>query len=132
LATLALGEVAESSEVAGAAVRRARALGSPLILADALRAQALVTIRQRRWAEAERTLEEGLAAARSIPYPYAEARLLYAYGQMHTGKAEPQEARARLNAARAVFQRLGARKDLEQTEALLATLTTRHERRSST
>jgi hypothetical protein len=132
LATLELGEVAEASELAEAAVRRARALGSPLMLADALRVQALVATRQRRWAEVERALDEGLAAARAVPYPYGEARLLHAYALMHAGKTEPQEARARLEAARDIFQRLGARKDLEQTEALLATLTTSHDRREST
>jgi hypothetical protein len=38
---------------------------------------------QGRWAEAERTLEEGVALARSMPYPYAEGRLLHVYGAMH-------------------------------------------------
>jgi tetratricopeptide (TPR) repeat protein/DNA-binding XRE family transcriptional regulator len=122
LATLELGEVAEASDLAEAAVRRARALGSPLMLADALRAQALVAIRQRRWAAAQRVLDEGLVAARSVPYPYAEARLLHAYGQMHADQAESQLARARLEAAGAIFRRLGARKDVERTEHFLATL----------
>jgi tetratricopeptide (TPR) repeat protein len=121
-ATLELGEVAEASDLAEAAVRRAHALGSPVMLADALRAQALVAIRQRRWAVAQRVLDEGLVAARSVPYPYAEARLLHAYGQMHADMAEPQVARARLEAALAIFRRLGARKDVERTEHFLATL----------
>ena len=36
----------------------------------------MVLIRQGRWAEAVQALEEGLVLARSMPYPYAEARTL--------------------------------------------------------
>jgi tetratricopeptide (TPR) repeat protein len=120
LAALELGEVTEATDLALEAVRRARAVGSPMILADALRAHALVACRQRRWAEAERALEEGLAVARSVPYPYAEARLLHAYGAMHSLKGEPERAGAWLQAALARFQRLGARKDSERVEQDLA------------
>lgn len=71
---------------------------------------------------AESALAEGLALARSMPYPYAEARLLCVYGEMHAQNGEPQPARERLQAALTIFQRLGARKDAEQTKHAVANL----------
>ena len=57
-----------------------------------------------------------------MPYPYAEARLLHVYGQMHIQKGEPGPARERLEAALAIFQRLGACRDIEQVEEAIARL----------
>jgi hypothetical protein len=82
----------------------------------------MVAIRQEQWAEAMRALEEGLALAQSMPYPYAEGRLLHVYGQMHAQKGEPGSARERLEAALAIFRRLGAREDIERAELALTTL----------
>ena len=91
-------------------------------LVEALRVQALVFTRQHRWIAATHSLDEGLTLAERIPYPYAEARLLYVYGEMHVHKGEPEPARERLEAALAIFRRLGARKDTERVEQALATL----------
>ena len=71
---------------------------------------------------AARSLEEGLAVARSLPYPYGEARLLHVYGEMHARKVEPGPARERLEAALAIFRRLGARKDVERAEQAVGAL----------
>jgi hypothetical protein len=57
-----------------------------------------------------------------MPYPHGEGRLLEVYGRLHLAGGEPTAARERLEAALAVFRRLGARKDIERTERLLATL----------
>jgi hypothetical protein len=57
-----------------------------------------------------------------MPYPYGEARALRVHGYLHRQKGEPQQARERLEAALAIFRRLGARKDIEQTEQMLAAL----------
>jgi hypothetical protein len=117
-----MGEVAVADEVVRRAVARAHAASERLGLVDALWVQAMVATRQGRWAEAERTLEEGLALARRMPYPYAEGRLLHAYGQMHVAKGEPGPARQRLEAALAIFRRLGARKDAERVDQAMAGL----------
>src|SRR5439155_13056414 len=101
-------------EVVGQAITRARATNNRLALVDVLRVQAMVLIRQGRWADAASSLEEGLALARRMPYPYAEARLLHVYGMMHVQKGEPEPARQRLETALAIFRRLGARKDSER------------------
>jgi tetratricopeptide (TPR) repeat protein len=120
-AYLEMGDVAAAGELVGHAVRRARGERYGFALVEAQRVQAAVAIRQGRWEEAERALEEGLALARSMPYPYGEARLLHVYGQMHVAKGEPGPARERLEAALAIFRRLGARLDVERVERALAT-----------
>jgi hypothetical protein len=71
--------------------------------------------------EAQAALEEDLALVRPMPYPYAEARLLQVYGMLYIQKGDTAQARERLEAALAIFRRLGARKDVEQTEQLLPT-----------
>ena len=95
---------------------RARVGGYRLALVDALRVQAMIAIRQERWAEAEAALEEGLSLAQDMPYPYVEARLLHVYGEMHLQKGESGLARERLEAALTIFWRLGARKDAERAQ----------------
>jgi tetratricopeptide (TPR) repeat protein len=119
-AHLELGEVAVAGEMVGQAVVRVRAAGHRIALVGALWVQAMVATCQEQWEDAERTLEEGLALARSMPYPYAEARLLHVYGEMHVAKGEPGPARERLEAALAIFRRLDARKDAERVERALA------------
>jgi tetratricopeptide (TPR) repeat protein len=121
-AYLEMGDVAAADALVGQAVRRARVEGYGFALLEAERVQAMVSTRQGRWEEAERALEEGLALARSMPYPYGEARLLHVYGQMHVAKGEPGPARERLEAALAIFRRLGARKDAECIEGTLTAL----------
>jgi tetratricopeptide (TPR) repeat protein len=121
-ACLELGEVAQAHDLALQAVQRARAEGNLPGLADNLRIQALVAIRQGCWEEARQALDEGLPLARSMPYPYAEARLLHVYGQLLATAGERGLAQERLEAALALFRRLGARKDLEQAAQLLTML----------
>jgi hypothetical protein len=93
-----------------------------LALVDALRVHAMVAMQQQHWEDAAGALEEGLALARRMPYPYAEGRLLYVYGELHTQKGEPGPARERLEAALAIFRRLGARKDVERAEQAIGAL----------
>jgi hypothetical protein len=121
-AHLDLDHVHTAVEIAAQASVRARAASQRPDLVEALRVQALVAIRQKRWDDVERALEEGLALARCMPYPYGEARLLHVYGEVHAGKGEPGPARERLEAALAIFRRLGARKDAERVEQDLAAL----------
>lgn len=120
-AYLELGDQAQAEQTIDQALRRMRAENLRLMLANALRVHAMILIRQARWDAATSALEEGLAVACAMPYPYAKGRLLQVYGQMHTARGEPFPARERLEAALAVFRWLGARKDIEQVAQLLAT-----------
>jgi tetratricopeptide (TPR) repeat protein len=121
-AHLDLGEVAAAAALIERAVATATAKNDRLALVDALRVQALVASRQGHSVEAMQALEEGIALARGMPYPYAEARLLHVYGQMSVHTRQLELARERLEAALAIFQRLGARKDIKQIEQTMAAL----------
>jgi tetratricopeptide (TPR) repeat protein len=115
-----LGELPAAEETAALAVGRSRTGDGQLMLVDALHVQATVALQAHRWEEAAAPVEEGLALARGMPYPYAEARLLQAYGQLAAEQSEPMRARQHFEAALAIFRRLGAREDVERTEQLLA------------
>src|SRR5262249_4432256 len=94
-ATLDSGESAEAGVVLSACLRRAREQEARSVLPDALRVQARLEMRCARWAKAEAALDEALALCRSIGYPYAEARVLYEYGQLYLQRGEPDRARER-------------------------------------
>jgi predicted ATPase len=111
-----LGEVDEAAEAAWQAVACAREQGRQVLLVDALRVAAMVAGRQGRWEKAESALAEGLLLARHLSYPYGEARLLLVSSESHIHQGQPESAREHLEAARAIFGRLGASKDLERAE----------------
>jgi tetratricopeptide (TPR) repeat protein len=121
-AYLELGDLAQAEHIIEQALRRVRAEQLRLMLVDVLRVQGLILVRREQWDQAANALEEGTALARAMPYPYAEARLLQVHGQLHAEQGEPEQAQERLEAALAIFRRLGARKDVERTEQVLATL----------
>jgi tetratricopeptide (TPR) repeat protein len=85
-------------------------------LASAVWVQGMVLIRQGRDEEATGVLSEGLALARSMPYPYREACILEQMGILQQQRDDPEQAQARLEEALAIFRRLGAKKDIERTE----------------
>jgi tetratricopeptide (TPR) repeat protein/transcriptional regulator with XRE-family HTH domain len=87
-----------------------------------LRVQGMVRTRQHRWQEAERIFVEAASLAHDMPYPYAEGRILREDGLLRLRGGETERARERLTQAQAIFRRLGARQDVEQTEQTLARL----------
>jgi tetratricopeptide (TPR) repeat protein len=118
-AYLESGRIDRAEEVVGEAVRLAATTHSLLDLVPWLRMQGMVLARQQRWEEAERVFAEAVSVPRSLPYPYAEACALYECGAMYSTKGEPDQAHERLEEALAIFQRLGARKDVERTDQAL-------------
>jgi transcriptional regulator with XRE-family HTH domain/tetratricopeptide (TPR) repeat protein len=125
-AHLDMAAVTEARRVADQAVQGARSGTQPLLIVEALRVHALVTLAQGQWTETARSLDEALTCAQALCWPYAEARLLTVYGRLHVATGETETARERLQAAQAVFQRLGARADLAATRHILAALAGRH------
>ena len=89
---------------------------------EASRVRAKILALQGRWEEVTLALDEALSRARSMPYPYAEAKLSCEYGMLHLREKEPAKARERLLAALEIFGRLGAKKDAEQTRRALQEL----------
>jgi tetratricopeptide (TPR) repeat protein len=116
------GDAGQAATVVEQAVRRARAGSYLRALVDALRVQVLVCAQQHHWAEAAHSVEEGLSLTRRMPYPYAEARLLAACGQLLVAQGQLGSARERLVAALAIFRRLGAHRDVEYMEQAIGSL----------
>ena len=121
-AHLELGETSEAEALIMQIVGYAREAGELCLLAEVLWLQALVASRQGRWEDATTVVEEGISLARSMPFPYMEARTLQVHGLMHYEKGESKPARERLEAALAIFRRVGARQDIEWTGPMLTTL----------
>jgi tetratricopeptide (TPR) repeat protein len=121
-ACLELGDVERAAETAIRAMAEMRDRGIRVFQPDALRVRGMLLAEQGKWEEAERTFEEAVSLARAMPYPYAQARALNQHGMTHVQKGEPQQARSRMEEALALFQRLGAGKDVERTEQALAAL----------
>jgi tetratricopeptide (TPR) repeat protein len=121
-AHLEIGNDAQADETIRKAIGMAREGHDRLNLCEALLVQGRVQAWQGRQRAAHDTFDEAWALAAAMPYPYAEARILFQRGAMHLKQGEPEPARETLEAAQAIFRRLGARKDTERTEQLLATL----------
>jgi tetratricopeptide (TPR) repeat protein len=123
-AHLERGEGTQAAELVDAALRRLRVHPEPEEMLEALRVQAMVQVRSGHWIAAAEALAEGLALARtpSYPRPFYEGCFLHVWGQMHLKRGEPVAAREQLEAARAIFQRLGAHLLLARVEEDLAAL----------
>lgn len=99
-----------------------RAQGQPYFLAHALWIQGMVLRQREKLQEAEASLTEGLELTRSMPFPYGEARLHHELGLVARDAGDGAEARRQLEQALAIFQRLGARSDVQRTEEAIAAL----------
>jgi adenylate cyclase len=104
-ALLEAGQEVRAEELAAETVARGREQGEKLALVDALRVHGMTLVRQGRSDEASPIFEEALVLARSLPYPYAEARTLAEMGR-HKEALE-------------IFRRLGAMKDIVAMQKVL-------------
>jgi class 3 adenylate cyclase/tetratricopeptide (TPR) repeat protein len=89
---------------------------------DVLRVHAMLAIRQERWEDAIRYLEEGVALTREIGMPFHEALLMQECGRMHEARGETAPARTSLEESLALFRRLGAAPYAQRVEDTLARL----------
>jgi transposase len=121
-AHLELGAMARAQEVLEPTLARLRAERLRVALVHALGVEARLALRQERWREAIQALDEGVSLARAIPYPYGEARLLHLDGLLQLQRHAPARAREQLEAALAIFARLGARRDRERADQVLEEL----------
>jgi DNA-binding SARP family transcriptional activator/tetratricopeptide (TPR) repeat protein len=121
-AYVAIGDTDRASELVEQRVRRFRDQDHKRALALWLRVQGMALVQQRRWDKADRVFTEGTSLAHAMPYPYAEGRVLQEYGRMLAIRREPEQGRILLLEALALFQRLGARLDVQRTKQALAAL----------
>ena len=119
---LQLGALAEAEAVTLQAVQGARDHAMDLLLPDALRVRALCAIERQEWLVATDALEQAIALCARMPYPYAEAKAQYVYGQLHVARGDPAAARQRFGAALAICERLGERLYRPHIERDLAAL----------
>jgi tetratricopeptide (TPR) repeat protein len=115
-----LGELDRAEALARHAVTLACRRGHRMALVEALRVSALIAVRQGRLAEASATLDEALTCA--APFPYAEAKTLYVFGQLHEAAGDRERARAAYEQALVICARLGERLYAEHIERALAGL----------
>jgi tetratricopeptide (TPR) repeat protein len=118
---LELGNEREAQDLAAKAVA-AKTDHEDFVAKDALRLQGMVAARQGHWEEARHIFEVALERVRACLYPFGEGRILYEYALMQVRKGDAAQARGRLEAALAIFRRLGARPYIEQTERAMAAL----------
>jgi class 3 adenylate cyclase/tetratricopeptide (TPR) repeat protein len=93
---------------------------SRLQLVQGMRVQGLLLGRKERWDRAEDAFREAVSLARSMPYPYAEARARYEWGRVAGTRGETTRSRERLEEALHIFRRLGAQPYVQRTERALA------------
>jgi tetratricopeptide (TPR) repeat protein len=108
-AAVELGLEADADALVAETVRSAQACHMHLVLPDALRVQALWSMRRQRWEEAGEALEEAIALSHDMSYPYVEAKALYVFGQMWETQGEADRACTCFEAAMALCHRLGER-----------------------
>jgi hypothetical protein len=71
--------------------------------------QALLAMRQRDYGAAQELLQEALTLSAGMPFPYAEAKVLYTKGLLAMQSGLPEQALRQLLEARAICDRLGER-----------------------
>ena len=69
--------------------------------------QGLLATRQGRWDGAVAALDEALERTRAMPFPYAELKALWVYGELEVARGDPTAARRRFEQALAICDRLG-------------------------
>jgi predicted ATPase/DNA-binding XRE family transcriptional regulator len=121
-ATLDSGDSDEAVRLLSDCFRRAREQEYRRVVPDALRIQGRVEMRCKRWARAERALQEAVALCRSMRFPYAEAKALFEFGQLHIQRDEPNRAHELFEQALAICVQLGERLYAEEIEQELSRL----------
>jgi tetratricopeptide (TPR) repeat protein/DNA-binding XRE family transcriptional regulator len=106
---LEIGDVAQGQFLVEQCIQRCMDAHLRVVLLDAWRVAAMIATRRDQWQEAYTAAGNALTLASSMRYPYAEAKILYAYALAHLGAGERAVATERLNAALAILHRLGER-----------------------
>jgi len=108
-AALELGEEAECDRLLVEIEERAGPERLRLPQVEVRRVQALLALQRGQVAAAQMAIEEGMALARAMPHPYAEAKLLYIAGLAAARAERTDAARHHFTASLTILRRLGER-----------------------
>lgn len=114
------GEAPVAARLAERALRESTKADDPLGRCDALRVLGVVAAARGKLEPGLRHLDEAHALARSHGHRQLEAEVLRERGAVHHALGASAAGRADLEAARALFAELGAQREQERTELLLA------------
>ena len=117
-----LGEEEHAEELVEQALTRASTQHIRAAHVDALRSKAHLATRQRRWDVARKALDDALALAATMHYPYTHARVLYEYSLLDAARGDVQQAREHLEGSYAILSHLGERLYATRVEHTLALL----------
>jgi DNA-binding CsgD family transcriptional regulator len=115
-----LGELERAAALCERLEGRGRAVDRPWALATAARCRGLIAAARRDLEAAIRESERALAEHSRLPVPFERARTLLALGQVQRRAKRKRAAREALEAARAVFEELGAPLWIERARGELA------------
>jgi DNA-binding NarL/FixJ family response regulator len=113
---LAAGQVAPAREGADALAAIAAGVPSPFLRALAAHAAGAVLLAEGEPRAAAAALRDALACWRELDAPYEAARVGALLGRAHRALGDEDAARMELDAAREVFQRLGAAPELARLQ----------------
>ena len=131
---LEMDDTACATATAAAALRRAREQEQRVALVDALRVSAMIACGGGDAETARAHLDEALDLAQTMPYPYAEARLWHVDAEaclVGPRSADLDAARASLEAALNLYNRLGAQPEAARARDDLMALPYRRHMRSA-
>jgi tetratricopeptide (TPR) repeat protein len=115
-------DAAHTEHTLAEAIRRSHASHQLPVLAEALLVRGRRHAGKKRWPEAEADFAETVRLAWGMPCPQLEGRGLYEWGVLLAKRGEHSDARERLVAALAIFDRLGAKPYRQWTKQALAGL----------
>jgi class 3 adenylate cyclase len=118
---IAVGDLDAAREAAGELERRAASSGTPAFAAAAAGARGEVALAEGRTDDAVRELRRSWRAWCEVDAPYEGARTRVLLARAYRAEGSHADASMELEAARATFERLGARADEERVSGLLAT-----------
>jgi DNA-binding CsgD family transcriptional regulator len=115
---LVAGDIAAAGASAGELAGIAERLDAPLLRALAQQAAGSVLLAERRWQEALAALRRAETVWRELEAPYETARVRVLVALACRGLGDGDAAALELDAARLVFQALGAAPDVDRVAAL--------------
>ena len=119
---LAIGDLETASTIAGELADMAGEIDAPLLTGIAAQASGAVLIAKGELQDGLQVLRDALAIWQELEIPYEAARVRKLIGQACQGLGDAEGAGLHFDAARSVFEKLGALPELTELEHLAATV----------